>query len=191
LINRVVAPTYYKRNESGFSDEWVGISKRAMISSIPHFNTDRMVSEYTERFYVPASEHGKLFAANGFKHAKALAAWKAKVRKAWGKVSLHMLSGGTENEIDTSYGKKLQLSIKADLDGLSADDVKVEVMLLRPTRDGGFKPYRMVDMEHTNDGVYQVNLEPDDSGDFAYHIRAYPTHADLAHPMTMGLMTYL
>ncbi len=192
LLQRVVAPTYYRRNESGFSDEWVGISKRAMISSIPHFNTDRMVAEYTERFYVPASEHGKRLAANTFKHAKALAEWKAKVRKSWSKISLHMLSGSdSENEFDTTYGKELQLSIKVDLDSLSADDVQVEVMLLRPTREGGFKPYRVVGMEHTTDGVYQVNLLPDDSGDFAYHIRAYPTHADLAHPLTMGLMTYL
>lgn len=190
LLQREVLPTYYRRNESGFSDEWVGISKRSMISSIPHFNTDRMVSEYTERFYVPASEHGRLMAANDFKHAREMAAWKAKVRKAWGKVSLSMIDSAG-NEFDTTFGKELKMSVKVNLDGLSAEDIKVEVMLLRPTRDGGFKPYRMVVMEHSKDGIYSVNLMPDDSGDFAYHVRAYPTHPDLAHPLTMGLMTYL
>jgi len=168
----------------------VGISKRAMISSIPHFNTDRMVSEYTERFYVPASEHGKLLAANNFKHARALAAWKSKVRKAWSKISLSMV-GSSATEFDTTFGKELQLNVQVNLDGLTADDIKVEVMLLRPTRNGGYKPYRMVTMEHVKDGAYKVNLMPDDSGDFAYHVRAYPTHPDLAHPLTMGLMTYL
>jgi len=190
LLQREVLPTYYRRNESGFSDEWVGISKRAMISSIPHFNTDRMVSEYTERFYVPASEHGKLLSADKFKHAKDLAAWKGRVRKAWGNISLSML-GSNDAEFDTSFGKEMQLGVQVNLDGLSAEDIKVEVMLLRPTRDGGFKPYRVVTMEHVKNGEYKVNLMPDDSGDFAYHVRAYPTHPNLAHPLTMGLMTYL
>ncbi|MDQ6966873.1 MAG: alpha-glucan family phosphorylase, partial [Mariprofundaceae bacterium] len=186
LIQREVLPTYYHRNESGFSDEWVGISKRAMISSIPHFNTDRMVAEYTERFYVPASEHGRLLSADEFKHAKDLAAWKGKIHKSWNKISLSTL-GSSDVEFDTSFGKELELGVQVNLDGLSADDIKVEVMLLRPTRDGGFKPYRVVTMEHVKNGEYKVNLMPDDSGDFAYHVRAYPTHPDLAHPLTMGL----
>jgi len=190
LLQCEVAPPYYRRNESGFSDEWVGISKRAMISSIPRFNTDRMVSEYTERFYVPASEHGKLMEANNFAPAKGLAEWKTKIRNAWSKVSLHML-GSSDAEFDTIFGKEVQLSVQVELDGLSSDDLKVEVMLLRPTREGGYKPYRIVAMEHDKEGIYRVNLLPDDSGDFAYHIRAYPTHPDLAHPLTMGLMTYL
>jgi len=190
LLQHEVAPTYYHRNESGFSDAWVGISKRAMISSIPNFNTDRMVAEYTERFYVPASEHGMRMAADNFKSARALAEWKTKVRKLWSKIGLRLLNGG-DAEFDTAFGEELQLSVQVDLDGLSAEDIKVEVMLLRPTRDGGFKPYRMIDMEHVKGGIYQVNLLPDDSGDFAYHIRAYPTHSDLAHPLAMGLMTYL
>ncbi len=190
LLQQEVAPAYYRRNESGFSDEWVGISKRAMISSIPHFNTDRMVSEYTERFYAPASVHGMEMAENGFKRAKAIAAWKQKVRKLWPGISLKM-THDNEVELDTTFGEEIQLGVKVGLNGLSPEDVKVEVMLLRPTRDGGFKPYRMVGMEHATDGTYQVNLLPDDSGDFAYYIRAFPTHPDLAHPLSMGLMTYL
>jgi len=190
LLQHEVAPTYYRRNESGFSDEWVNISKQAMISSIPHFNTDRMVAEYAERFYVPASEHGQLMAKNNFKHAKALAEWKGKVRNAWDKVSLNMLDDAAV-EIDTAFGSSVALQVKVNHDGLSPEDLQVEVLLLRPTREGGHKPYRTVNMKHASDGVFEVNLKPDDSGDFAYHIRAYPTHTDLAHPMAMGLMTYL
>jgi len=190
LLQHEVAPTYYLRNESGFSDQWVGISKRAMISSIPHFNTDRMVSEYAQRFYIPASEHGTKMAADDFKHARGLAEWKAKVRKAWSKISLAMVDD-TGVELETTFGRELQLNVQVELDGLSSDDVKVEVMLLRPTRDGGHKPYRIVAMQHEKNGLYKVNMMPDDSGDFAYHVRAYPTHPDLAHPLTMGLMTYL
>jgi len=190
ILKHEVIPTYYNRNESGFSDDWVAISKRAMISSIPHFNTDRMVSEYTKRFYVPASRHGKSMMKNDFKRAKALSAWKTRVRKAWPNVRLESM-GGLSNEHQERYGESLKVQVKVSHDGLSPEDLHVEIVLLRPSREGGYKRYRIIGMRHANDGVFETDLQPDDSGDFAYHIRVYPTHEDLAHPLSMGLMTYL
>jgi len=190
ILKHEVIPTYYNRNESGFSDDWVAISKRAMISSIPHFNTDRMVSDYTKRFYVPASQHGKSMISGGFKRARALAAWKTKVRKAWPKVQLKRM-GASSIEDQEQYGESLKVQVKVHHDGLSPEDLHVEIILLRPAREDGYKRYRIIEMEHVNDGMFETDLKPDDSGDFAYHIRAYPTHADLAHPLSMGLLTYL
>jgi len=190
ILKNEVIPTYYNRNESGFSDDWVTISKRAMISSIPHFNTDRMVSEYAKRFYVPASQHGKSMMDEDFRRARALAAWKAKVRKAWPKVRLEHM-GDSSNEYQERYGENLKVQVKVRHAGLSPDDLHVEIVLLRPSREDGYKRYRIIEMGHANDGVFETDLQPDDSGDFAYHIRAYPTHEDLAHPLSMGLLTYL
>jgi len=190
ILKNEVVPTYYNRNESGFSDSWVAISKRAMISSIPHFNTDRMVSDYAKRFYVPASQHGESMMNAGFKRAKALAAWKAGVRKAWPRVRLERMSDSSI-EYQTRYGEGLKVQVKVLHDGLSPGDMHVEIVLLRPSREGGYKRYRIIEMVHVNDGIFETNLQPDDSGDFAYHIRAYPTHRDLAHPLSMGLLTYL
>ncbi len=190
ILKHEVFPTYYNRNESGFSDDWVAISKRAMISSIPHFNTDRMVSEYTRRFYVPASQHGKAMIEDGFKRARALAAWKARVYKAWPKVTLTRIDG-MPVEAQELYGERLKVQVKVFHDGLSYGDLHVEIVLLRPSREGGYKPYRIVEMVHMNDGIFETDLQPEDSGDFAYHIRVYPTHKDLAHHLSMGLLTYL
>ncbi len=190
IFKNEVIPTYYCRNESGFSDAWVAISKQSMISSIPRFNTDRMVSDYAKRFYVPASRRGRLLCENNFQRARKLALWKAKVRKAWPKVRLDQM-GDSELERQGRYGEAVMVRIKAYYDGLSADDLHVEIVLLRPSRDGGYKHYRMIEMQHAGGGVFEFDLQPDDSGDFAYHIRAYPQHEDLAHPLAMGLMAYL
>jgi len=191
LLRCEVIPTYYARNESGFSDAWVGISKRAMISSIPRFNTDRMVSEYARRFYVPASRRGYLLREDDCKRARMLAAWKARVREAWPAVRLEAVDGGIEGEVQSRFGQPLKVRVRALCDGLTPEDLHVEIVLLRPSRDGGYKHYRMVEMRHVKDGIFETNLMPDDSGDFAFHIRAYPYHEDLAHPLAMGLMTYL
>src|ERR1700681_1100727 len=43
----------------------------------------RMLGEYVSKFYLPASRQGHRYAEHGFEGAKAMAAWKARVRAAW------------------------------------------------------------------------------------------------------------
>ena len=184
-----MVPSYYQRNESGYSDTWVSTSKRAMISSIPRFNTDRMVAEYTTRFYIPASYQGASMHQDNFSRAKQLAAWKAKVRNAWPKLKLESLGDMPEGQL--SCQDELCMRVKAELDGLSADDVEVEVVLSRPSREEGYRRHSTIEMHHQKDGVFEADVQTGDTGNFAYQVRMYPKHADLPHPHAMGLMIWL
>ncbi len=190
LLDREVIPRYYTRNESGFSEAWIQMAKQAMISSIPHFNTDRMVSEYTSRFYVPASRRGQALAAEGFARAKALAAWKQQIRKHWPQVRLENLDD-MALRISHNFGDCLAMRIKVYSEGISAQDLTAEILLFRPKRSGAYKRYQLISMVHEADGIFTAELKPDDSGDFGCQVRVYPSHPDLAHPLAMGLMTYL
>src|SRR5262249_25090816 len=87
LQDRVV-PLYYDRGTMGFSPEWVKLAKRSVMTLLPRFNSQRMVSEYLQRFYAPASRRGHAIAEDQFAKARELAAWKKKVRAAWPGVSL-------------------------------------------------------------------------------------------------------
>jgi len=185
-----VIPTYYRRNESGFSDDWVHISKRAMISSIPHFNTDRMVADYARTFYVPASRMGRILRQGNFQRARTLSQWKSRVRKAWPNVSIKQI-GSTPANCHWKYGDKIILRVQACLNGLSADDVCVEAVISRPSRRGDYKQYCTIKLQHLGDGKYEINLHPDDTGNFSYQVRMFPIHKDLAHPHSLGLMTWL
>ncbi len=185
-----IIPTYYQRGDGGFSEKWVRIAKRAMIESIPYFNTDRMVAEYAKRFYVKASERGTYMIADDFRAGKALAAWKSKVRNAWPKLRLSDASG-QPTQSQWNYGDDITVRVKADLDGLSASDVRIEAVLYRPSRDGGYRPSGTVQLKHEKDGEFVANLHPEDTGDYAYRIRMYPEHPDLPHPQAMGLMIWL
>jgi len=184
-----VIPTYYQRNDSGYSDAWVHVSKRAMISSIPRFNTDRMVAEYTTRFYIPASYRVKALHADNFSRTKQLAVWKAKLNKAWPKLKLEVMDGMPEGQL--SFKKELCLRVKAHLNGLSPEDVHVEVVFSRPKREGGYKQHLAVELQHAKNGVFEADIHTGDTGNFAYQVRMYPKHADLPHPQAMGLMIWL
>ena len=190
VLEHQVIPTYYDRNGSGFSEAWVRISKRAMMSSIPHFNTDRMVSEYARRFYVPASRHGRLLASDGFRRARNLAEWKARVRASWPNVRLERLDATGESH-QARVGDRLDVRVKVHHEGLSPEDIRVEIVLLRVLPEGDPECRRVIAMTHVGDGVFHAEIDLAEAGDFAYRIRAYPFHEDLAHPLAMGRMTYL
>lgn len=52
-----VVPEYYDRDEMNIPRKWIKRIRRAMVTLIPRFNTDRMVAEYTKKYYkCPAEE---------------------------------------------------------------------------------------------------------------------------------------
>ena len=87
-----VVPLYYARDERlGYSPKWVQLCKRSMASVLPAFNSERVLRDYLRDFYVPAARQGRVMAADGFKAARELGAWKEKVRAAWPGVSLKLV----------------------------------------------------------------------------------------------------
>ena len=52
LLEESVIPTFYDRDEFGIPRKWLQRIRNSMVTLIPQFNTDRMVSEYVERYYM-------------------------------------------------------------------------------------------------------------------------------------------
>jgi glycogen phosphorylase len=58
LLERQVVPLFYERDEQNLPREWIRRSKEAIRSLAPRFSSQRMVIEYINRLYVPASAGG-------------------------------------------------------------------------------------------------------------------------------------
>jgi starch phosphorylase len=54
-LEKEVIPLYYERDASGIPHHWVRRMKHAIESLGWRFNADRMVKDYTQRFYLPAA----------------------------------------------------------------------------------------------------------------------------------------
>lgn len=52
LLTENVIPAFYDRDEYGIPRRWIQTIRQSMMTLIPQFNTDRMVSEYVEKYYV-------------------------------------------------------------------------------------------------------------------------------------------
>jgi len=193
ILQDQVIPLYYNYGKLGYSPEWVKMAKHSMISLLPSYNATRMVDEYVNKFYCPASNKGSLYAADDFSGAKAIAAWKAKIRRAWSGVSLRRLDTPCER---IYYDETLNFKVAAKLNDLAPGDVVIELLICRQ-----YKVTRLCNFEHfkfeftgTQDAgehLFELKLTPGLCGKQEYFIRIYPYHPLLTHPLEMGLMVWL
>jgi starch phosphorylase len=54
-LEKLVVPEFYDRDEYGIPRRWLERIRHSMVTLIPQFNTDRMVSEYVTKYYL--AEH--------------------------------------------------------------------------------------------------------------------------------------
>jgi len=192
LIEHQIAPRFYDRGSDGVPKRWVQSIRHTLATLSPELSADRMVKEYVTRLYVPAAEAERTISAKSFAGARELAAWKQRVRDAWPLVAVtHVESGG----VDTvpQVGDVLHVRAHVQLDGLSPDDVAVEVVYGR-AREGD-------NLERT----HHVALEPETAspgvavqfigavpltraGSFGYNVRVTPKHPLLASAAELGLI---
>jgi starch phosphorylase len=65
ILEEEVAPRFYDRGEDGVPHAWVEMMKASIAEIGERFNSDRMVTEYVEKLYVPAHRAGRLQAVPG------------------------------------------------------------------------------------------------------------------------------
>jgi starch phosphorylase len=51
VLENLAIPLFYQRGKDGIPHQWLKRVRHAMASLIPVFNTDRMVAEYTKKYY--------------------------------------------------------------------------------------------------------------------------------------------
>ena len=188
-----VVPLYYTRDKLGYSPGWVKMAKDSMISLLPRYTAARMVREYTQKFYVPASRQGALYAADDFSGAKKIAAWKAFVRKTWEGVAIRRLDTPRKR---ISFGDAVQFDVAVRLNGLQPEDVIVEMLICRQRNKVTLREFNHIrfefsGIEESGEHLYSLSLTPDLCGKLDYYIRVYPYQLLLTHPFEMGMMVWV
>ncbi len=125
LLENEIVPTFYDRSSDDVPREWTRIMKNSMRTVNAEFNTNRMVEEYTERFYIPCVENAARLSADGFARARELADWRSRMKAGWNKLKII--------EIDSPplsaqpMGSLLPVRAKLQLGDIPSAEVMVEV----------------------------------------------------------------
>ena len=194
LLENQVVPLYYRRDGHGYSEGWVRKSKSSIKSLMPRFNAQRMVMDYVRDYYGPASRQQRRMTRETGDPATDLARWKHKVAEAWPKVSVERVD---EAVTEIESGGSLRISVAVHLEGLSAEDVRVECLVGIESEYGEFEVKERHGLtpkeEKRKDGatLFHLDLEPSLPGLQSYKLRVVPYHSDMAHPQETGRMIWL
>lgn len=174
LLEQEIAPTYYAKNDKGFSPAWLTLMKKSIQQIAPFFNTNRMVKEYYEKFYVGAHNFGQSLSQEGV--AAQVATWRKKIADNWYRVSVTDITPAFDKAI--LMGDKLSFKAKVFLGNLAPEDIQVELYLGKRGTLGDINKEDAVDMNCTGkDGeayIYEVQISPFNSGRQDYAMRILP-----------------
>ena len=190
LIEHQIAPRFYDRGADGVPTRWVKSIRHTLSTLSPALSADRMVREYVQRLYLPAATAETAISADDYQPARDLAAWKTRVAEAWPRVHVtHVESGGVDAV--PQVGDSLHVRATVDIDGLSPEDVAVEVVYGR-ARDGDIlSDVARAPLTPVSEGVFEGTVPLARAGSFGYNVRVVPRHPLLASPAELGLVTSL
>jgi len=191
LIEKSVAPAFYEIDHDGLPRRWIEMMRHTLRTLGPKVLASRMVKEYVERLYVPATTSARAMAADGFGPARELTAWKARVQAAWPSLRVeHVEVEGLGDAV--TLGSQITVRAYVRLGELGPADVKVQLVHGRVDPDDRFEGADRVPMEAVGEAgnslwQYRKDLTLDCSGPFGYSVRIVPSNPGLASVDEMGL----
>lgn len=184
LLEKEVVPLFYdQRDVDGLPRPWVAKMKDAIRLNCPFFNTARMVREYAQRSYFPASDRYHTLSSDNYVPAKELADWKAKLGEHWFNIKIKDIdvSVGADIEVNQTVGVKA----KVDLTNLTNDDVQVELYQGAIDANGDIVNAVPVIMDYQGEdtqglSVYTADIIYTTSGLQGLSLRVLPKHPHLS-----------
>lgn len=158
--------------------------KASMKRLCPVFNTNRMVTEYAERFYLPAGQRYLRLAADRGAKTYPIVEWRRRFRLSGSNVKITQIQADTHNGIP--LGTKLQVSASVLLGDILPEYVRVQIVAGSVSPEGSILQGQSIDMIRTStsgeEHLYQGEVECTESGSCGFSVRVIPNHEDVIVP---------
>lgn len=83
LLEYQIIPEFYARDHEAIPRRWIERVRTSMSQLTPHYSSNRMVREYVEKAYLPASHAYHLRVADGVKLALDIHQWQQSIQAHW------------------------------------------------------------------------------------------------------------
>lgn len=192
-LEKEIIPTFYDRSDDKLPRKWIHMMKNSMKNLGPVFNTGRMVSQYTDEYYIKALNRRKFILENDWDEAKKYSAWKSKINKNWKNIkfiAINEENNKSEIKVDSTYRIKTEI----DLGKLLPEDVEVQIYYGKVDQrfEVGANDNVIMNYVGTNTETGIHNFEGEikckDTGHFGYTLRVLPKHQLLHNPFELNLI---
>ncbi len=184
LLEKDVTLLFYDRDEEGLPLRWIAKMKASMKRLSPIFNTNRMVREYVERFYIPAAKRYCELAAESGAKLRPIIEWRRRFRAAGSQVKI--LQVHAENSREIRVGERIRVTASVVLGEILPESVRVQIVSGSLNEGGMIVNGSSHDMRHAgvreNEHQYEGELECLESGSYGFSVRVIPYHPDVRVP---------
>ena len=194
MLEKEIIPRSYDRSVDNLPRRWIATMKASMRTCCPVFNTNRMVREYTDRFYLPAARRWNRFSQEKYSICKEVAAWRRKLQEKWDEVRIESVEADIPPE--TVVGNELPVTASIRLGSIKPEEVSVELYYgpldargLITT--GNAAPLSCVGSNGSADTYRYTGAIPCEySGQYGYALRIVPHHPEMAARYHVGLVRW-
>jgi glycogen phosphorylase len=120
LLEEEIVPQFYARDAQGIPRAWISRMRESMARLTPAFSTNRVVRQYTERYYEPAAAAFRARSANGGSLGGDLVRWQNEIAQHW--ATLRFGSATVEKR-----SRQYFFQVQTFLDDLDPNAVRVEL----------------------------------------------------------------
>ncbi len=194
ILENEIVPSYYKKDKSGRSDQWISYIKNTIAQVASNFTTNRMLTDYINQYYSPQSMRATKIKANNYALARDIAAWKKHVRREWENVAV-ISETRPDASYDLSMGNEFKSEVVLSMGNLTPEDIGVETIFASMDAHGQLhinevKEYTPVEFA---DGIckYQVSILPDKTGMYQVASRVFAKNPLLPHRQDFECVKWL
>ncbi|HCC07092.1 MAG TPA: alpha-glucan phosphorylase [Clostridiales bacterium] len=193
ILENEIIPMYYEKNDRGYSDRWVAMMEKSMVTLASNFSMHRQVKEYYEKFYINCIKNKNILYEDNAHVIKEMCEWKEKVYANWNKIDIRTVQTASQSRAE--YGEEIILSANVKLENLSEDDVIVQAYIGIMDDNDNIVEYKTVPMYKQDDMdgnyyQYETSVKLDFIGKIGYTARVIPNNSYTDNHIEMGLMKW-
>jgi len=177
VLENEVIPCFYDRKNGDLPGGWLKKMKASMKMAMEMFCSIRMVTDYTNSYYIPAAERYDALLANQAEEAKNLATKIKRLRSFWKNIEIQ--SPVRKSRGPYRVGENFEITAEVNLDELHPDEVDVELYYghMKSLEDlDTSRVEQMNVLEDRGNGhyLYGCSLTCQGSGRFGFTVRVTP-----------------
>ena len=194
ILETQVIPLYYAKPDGRLPIAWLQLMRESIRSVTPVFNTHRMVKEYNERLYEPASGKHRELSEHDCAKATEISKWKARIRNDWPQVRISDVHLASEERLSVTVGETLGVSARVHLGDIDPKFVRVQAYY-GEAHNAAIGKASIVDLDdckkaEQGDYLYHGEIRATESGAYGLNVRVIPVNPVLTQPHELRLITW-
>ena len=193
LENKII-PTYYNKNESGYSDAWLNIMKNSIVTTGGRFSTSRMLVDYTNQLYMPLCNLYNTYYTN-LEKVTEFNLWKSELSNNWEDITI--TQENNLNDITIDAGNNINVRCKVKLPNILPENIEAQVYYGKIEENGVVGDITIIPMKQveenkeTKEYTYEAKVSLINGGNYGYTFRVMPKHEMVLDNQNLNLVKWI